>query len=205
FAADQPAAEDALGRREEARRLAELACLKANAPPLAIGLFGAWGAGKSTFMRLMEEEIEAIARRWRADPASPFVTRVARLRFNAWSYADANLWASLAVEIFTGLRDEIARIDGSSLDKADALLAEISGRRAEAQERLEMARADAQGLRAARDGLTKRIEALDRRLDQFGTTLERAARFVETRRADILESLRAVGARGADEAKAAEA
>jgi hypothetical protein len=89
FTPDAPQTDDALNRRGDARRLAELACLKDNAPPLAIGLFGDWGSGKSTFMAMMHQEVERIGRDWKAEANTPFVTNVAQIRFNAWSFSDA--------------------------------------------------------------------------------------------------------------------
>lgn len=117
FAADAPtpARLDPLGYAEEAARLAELACLKANTPPMAVALFGDWGSGKSTFMRRMQDSVEAIGTRWQDAPESPFTTRVAQIRFNAWSYADGDLWASMAAEIFRQLRTEIERLSGGAV------------------------------------------------------------------------------------------
>lgn len=117
FAADAPtpARLDPLGYAEEAARLAELACLKANTPPMAVALFGDWGSGKSTFMRRMQDSVEAIGTRWHDAPESPFTTRVAQIRFNAWSYADGDLWASMATEIFRQLRTEIERLSGGAV------------------------------------------------------------------------------------------
>src|SRR5262249_12885651 len=80
-----------------------LICLKEAEPPLSIGLFGGWGSGKSTFMQLLEQEIDALTSRVREAAkaaAAPkhnaaFVGNVVQVRFNAWHFADANLWASL--------------------------------------------------------------------------------------------------------------
>jgi hypothetical protein len=91
FTPDAPQTDDALNRRGDARRLAELACLKDNAPPLAIGLFGDWSSGKSTFMAMMHQEVERIGHDCRAEANTPFVTNVVQIRFNAWSFSDANL------------------------------------------------------------------------------------------------------------------
>jgi hypothetical protein len=120
FSADapHPAATDPLGYAEDARRLAELTCLKANEPPMAVALFGDWGAGKSTFMRRMQAAVEDIGTTWRGDADSPFCARVAQVRFNAWSYADGDLWASLAAEIFRQLRGEIGRLSGEKAASA---------------------------------------------------------------------------------------
>src|SRR5215471_7494323 len=73
--------------------------------PLAVGLFGNWGSGKSFFMALMQERIDELAT-LAADgrpEAWPFCREVRQVRFNAWHYVDANLWASLAATLFDGL------------------------------------------------------------------------------------------------------
>lgn len=86
---------------------------------MAVALFGDWGSGKSTFMGLMQQAVKDIAKTWASDgDEAPFCTQVAQLRFNAWTYADANLWASLAVAIFGGLKAEVARIAGRSQPSA---------------------------------------------------------------------------------------
>ena len=57
-------------------------------------------------MALMEELVDELAERAgkRTEPESAlFCRNVAQVRFNAWHYADSNLWASLAYRIFEGL------------------------------------------------------------------------------------------------------
>jgi hypothetical protein len=207
FAADAPAAgDDALGRRADARRLAELACLADNAPPLAIGLFGDWGSGKSTFMAMMQGEIERIGAAWKDDATSPFATRVAQIRFNAWSFADANLWASLAVEIFEGLRDEIARIEGTGnaqSRRAATLLAEISARSEQAKAARDAANAAVADARAALVEVEQRLKALDEKLAGPAAVAARVGEIVSARRDDITALLRDLGVIGPrDEATA---
>jgi hypothetical protein len=204
FAADAPRAEDdALGRRGDARRLAELACLVDNAPPLAIGLFGDWGSGKSTFMAMMQAEVERIGNGWKGDDAGPFASRVAQIRFNAWSFADANLWASLAVEIFDGLRDELVRIEDPAmlpLRRHATLLAEISARTEQARQ----ARAEAdQAVQRARHDLNEiegRLRAIDAKLSGPGAVAARVGAIVVARQTDITALLRDLGAIGPTEA-----
>lgn len=109
FVADAPArtlGEDRLGVADEARALAEVICLREPGPPLAIGLFGDWGSGKSTFMNMMEAAISELTERVKDDEAARqrFVTKVVSIKFNAWHYNDANLWASLTSEFFSQLR-----------------------------------------------------------------------------------------------------
>lgn len=98
--------DDPLGRAPDALAMAELICHR-NAPlPLAIGLFGNWGSGKSTFMGMLEAAINRTAElgdkvRDQGQPA--FVQNVVHIRFNAWHYADQNLWASIGTHIFEQL------------------------------------------------------------------------------------------------------
>ncbi|WP_337875114.1 P-loop NTPase fold protein [Elioraea sp.] len=207
FTPDAPQTDDALNRRGDARRLAELACLKDNAPPLAIGLFGDWGSGKSTFMAMMHQEVERIGRDWRAEANTPFVTNVAQIRFNAWSFSDANLWASLAVEIFGGLRDEVARIEGTTIDRGDALLAEITGRAELAKASLETAKRAAEDARRAIAALDRQIAALDTRLAEQAQrgAAGGAAQVLATRGEQVTETLRALGVIGPSEAATATA
>jgi KAP family P-loop domain/Putative peptidoglycan binding domain len=100
---------DRLGMRRDVEALADLICLKAAKPPLAIGLFGDWGSGKSTFMGMLSEAIDR-ATTDDAHTADLFVKNVAHIRFNAWHYVDSTLWASLITHLFTELdrqaRDE---------------------------------------------------------------------------------------------------
>ncbi|GAA0555893.1 hypothetical protein GCM10008942_00450 [Rhizomicrobium electricum] len=120
FSPDRPGidAGDSLGIDPDVQAFARLICLKDVKPPLSIGLFGGWGAGKSTFMERLERAIIAITdaeaqrreniKAGRAQPQPPeapgFLARVAHIRFNAWQYSDANLWASLTTEFFDQLR-----------------------------------------------------------------------------------------------------
>ncbi len=82
----------------------------ATKPPLAIGIYGAWGVGKSF---LMTKIAEALKKQMQAEIASlpwwrrPFrltSTDVPIISFNAWAYsASEKLWAGLVQEIFRGL------------------------------------------------------------------------------------------------------
>jgi len=103
---------DFLRTGRDAEALARLVCLD-QAAPLAIAIFGDWGSGKSTFMSRLDEAIKEIARGQREDPpeedpadgtSARFIRRVVQIRFNAWQFVDANLWASLTSEFFDQLR-----------------------------------------------------------------------------------------------------
>jgi hypothetical protein len=72
---------------------------KATPMPLSVGLFGEWGAGKSYFMGMLRSEIDRLAR----SGQESYLHNVMQIGFNAWHYADTNLWASLGDEIFRQL------------------------------------------------------------------------------------------------------
>lgn len=70
-------------------------------PPLAIGLFGTWGSGKSFFMKLLREEVDRLAT---SDNTGTYCKEIVHVSFNSWYYSDANLWASLVTKIFEELK-----------------------------------------------------------------------------------------------------
>lgn len=74
-------------------------------PPLSVGLFGDWGTGKTFFMDMLESQIDQL----RASGETAFCERIVQIRFNAWHYMDANLWASLATHLFSELDRQLAR------------------------------------------------------------------------------------------------
>ena len=94
-----------------AQRLAELIALEETQLPLAIGLFGDWGSGKSHFMSLMDQHIKRLTdgerKRSLSEPRQ-WCREIVPIYFNAWHYLDANLWASLITEIFQGFFAHLA-------------------------------------------------------------------------------------------------
>lgn len=113
---------DLLGFENDIRAFASLIALKEMKPPLAIGLFGKWGSGKSFFMYNLQDRIDHLSIHQGfenvGDGSSdneiekPFCEGVVHVTFNAWSYMDANLWASLVATIFEELD---AYISGQNL------------------------------------------------------------------------------------------
>ncbi|MEM7190538.1 MAG: P-loop NTPase fold protein, partial [Pseudomonadota bacterium] len=97
---------DQLGFADEVKALARIVALKKPGPPLAVGLFGDWGSGKSSFMNMLEDSIEQTCADARKTDAAGgvFVKEVVHIKFNAWVYNDADLWSSLAAETFRQLR-----------------------------------------------------------------------------------------------------
>lgn len=111
--------EDMLGFENDIRAFALLIALKELKPPLAIALFGAWGSGKSFFMHQLQKKVAFLSKQQgfeemvekeegeEAGSDEPFCKGVVQISFNAWSYMDANLWASLVSNIFDKLDEYI--------------------------------------------------------------------------------------------------
>ncbi|NVK64925.1 MAG: hypothetical protein HWE22_10080 [Flavobacteriales bacterium] len=108
---------DSLNFTKDIQSLAALIALKEMKPPLAIALFGKWGSGKSFFMQSLEQRIRELSKYQGfidedGDPPNTvdgdiFMTGIAHIKFNAWSYMDANLWAGLAHSLFEKLNQYI--------------------------------------------------------------------------------------------------
>ena len=89
---DNAADKDLLGFDVYASALASIVLKPETAPPLVVGIYGPWGSGKSTFLRLVERQL--------TDRAGSAPTRLITVRYNAWEYADApKLWAGLVAQI----------------------------------------------------------------------------------------------------------
>lgn len=201
YVADGPAlslAEDRLGVADEARALAEVICLREPGPPLAIGLFGDWGSGKSTYMNMMEAAISELTARVKGDEEGRkrFVTKVVSIRFNAWHYNDANLWASLTSEFFSQLRagghgaraganykelvnevvKRVAKLEGEAASEAETAVV--------ARKEADSARIELEGLLAKRGMITGRALA-----GTLQTMLSQVSKSQLTRMRDAMDGL----------------
>ena len=171
IAVESPQGDDLIGIEADVNALASVIASQNLVPPLAVGLFGDWGAGKSFFMEKLKTRIDLLARgaavrQERRDPCA-FHSRVAQIWFNAWNYAEANLWASLVTHIFEELHDWFAPKTPAAakqwqwlldnLDKASALRVEAKEDLSAAQRELEEAR---ERERVVKKDLTDRIGQL---------------------------------------------
>lgn len=103
YASDQVHADtDLIGIRREADALAYLIASRSLNPPLAIGLFGEWGSGKSFLMSALRYRIDMLAHLMeQTTPAKrPLWSHIKQIDFNAWEYVHGNLWAGLLARIF---------------------------------------------------------------------------------------------------------
>ena len=90
---------DRLARGGEADALAELITARSARPPLAIGVFGDWGEGKSHFLGQLRSQVRDRSQQVVADDKLTH-RAVRQVWFNAWHYAETDLWASLVAELF---------------------------------------------------------------------------------------------------------
>jgi len=96
--------EDYFDIRKDVHAFARVMAAKSFEPPLAIALLGKWGSGKSFFMKKLKDGIQNLSS---LNPEKGFCEGIAHVHFNAWSYMDANLWASIVTRIFEGLNEYI--------------------------------------------------------------------------------------------------
>lgn len=114
---DEPAAQDLLGIDFEVKALAETLLQRDVIPPIAVGIMGGWGSGKSTVMRLMQNHmtgvrLKPVTKGYPDDPGEgeppSFVGHVYQVGFNAWTYAKSNLWASLMQTVFYEINRQLS-------------------------------------------------------------------------------------------------
>lgn len=152
----RPSERDSLDANSQAEIFASLLTAQSTQPPLALGLLGDWGVGKTFFMRLMQESVQKIAGRGvKRQTDSDAVKRVAQIEFNAWHYVDSDLWASLASHLFDKLSEELKGIDDSLEKVRRTLRLKIQSSQREHNEAIE-------AIETAKNERTKAISNLER-------------------------------------------
>ena len=164
---------DQLGIQTEVQTLAAIMMARDVTPPLAIGLFGEWGSGKSFFMSQMRKTVKTLAQRpQQQGGTSPYCSSVVQITFNAWHYAETNLWASLVSAIFEKLAIHV--FGGTPTERQQAqLIAELASAKAvTAEVRAEERRASEQlkEEEARLDELRKKRLAEEQKLAKFNPT-----------------------------------
>ncbi|MEM0979758.1 MAG: P-loop NTPase fold protein [Cyanobacteria bacterium P01_H01_bin.58] len=112
-------ADDLLNLKDEVDALADMLLMRDLEPPMTVGILGGWGGGKSYIMHLMQTAITHVRSRkveavetWNPDPnsekLSPYVGHIYQIKFDAWTFAKSNLWASLMQTIFFELNRQIS-------------------------------------------------------------------------------------------------
>jgi hypothetical protein len=175
---------DLIGIGAEVDAFAYLIAAKALQPPMAIGLFGDWGAGKSFFMEALRERIHKIT----ADaqhsglPQSRISVHkyIAQIEFNAWHYVEGELWASLVEHIFRNLK--------TGSDDPPDLLQE---RQKVLIDKLESARQEQKLIQATKRKLENQLSETKARVDQLKVQREIALKNLNEMKAiDILQAVK---------------
>ena len=143
--------------------------------PLSVGLFGDWGSGKSFFMRSLSQALVGRARAVQdtsPDPAdwTHWHGRVVPIHFNAWHFADSDLWASLVHHLFRELGAWLAEEDAGRESATEAerqALAEQERERVHLAmlQKLQTTQNRVREATAARDALRERLQAEQARRD----------------------------------------
>jgi hypothetical protein len=148
FAPDVSSPVDQLGLEAEVFAFADLILARDVVPPLALGVFGPWGSGKTTFMSLLRQRLEVLARAVRDAPPNDrlkaYCEDVIHIDFNAWHYTEANLWASLVTRIFERLTVWLDAQAKQGIDYRERLFQQLRTSQdlvAEAQRRVDAASA----------------------------------------------------------------
>jgi hypothetical protein len=164
-----PRRDDTLDLRRFADALGALITAQEQRPPLSIAVFGSWGSGKSFFMAMIRaavREFEAAGRDAAArKQPTPFLGRVVQIEFNAWHYAEGNLWASLVHAILVALERELKPKDPMTTP-FELMLNQLKLREAEKIE------------------AEQRLQAAERRLVEAQAAMRQADQQVASRRAD---------------------
>ena len=122
ISSDNPSNEndDCLNTKPDINAFAKLIAYKELKPPLAIGLFGKWGSGKSTFMDNLKRKIKELSEE--KHTGEIFCKKISHIEFNAWHYSDSNLWANIMIQIFEKLNEFLV---GKMPDKIENLYLEL--------------------------------------------------------------------------------
>jgi KAP family P-loop domain len=123
FSTDAPAGRDLLNIDRETEAFSRLIAARSTITPLSIGVFGAWGSGKSFLMRRIRDRVAEIASVADGEGrGSPYHSKVAQIEFNAWHYSEGTLVACLVDHIFKNLRIGIEDEDDATLRQRGAEL-----------------------------------------------------------------------------------
>ncbi len=178
YDADSLDGDDMLEIRAEVEAFSYVLASASIRPPLALGLFGDWGSGKSFFMQAMQRKIDVLTKNEKTRAASDttprrFCRNIVQIHFNAWHFLDTDLWASLVTEIFDRLFKAIGGDSGSKpeaqLPKLAAALQDAKGVYQQAQQQLDEAR---QARGAAEAAMKSAVAARERREGTLATQLD---------------------------------
>ena len=121
---DIPNGNDALMIDSDVDAMASLITSKNTGLPLAVGVFGDWGMGKSFFVNKVIRQVKHLA----ATKNRAFAANIIQIEFNAWHYIETDIWASLVTHIFDSLlKQDSDENDSELLEKRKKILTDLAG------------------------------------------------------------------------------
>ena len=161
---DLPAGQDCLNFTPEAAAVAQFLVARQTQAPLAIGIFGGPGSGKTFFLNLVRDNVSRLA-----GDAGMSVVQAA---FNPWLDSDADPWSALAASLYQSLDAGTAPQQRAGLRRqAAATLQEVEHARQQAQ--------------AERDSAAFYLEQVEAQLQEARRQREQAV----ARQQDLLSGL----------------
>jgi len=109
FISDSESRKDLLSRTVHAEEISKLISNNKTLSPLTLAIYGPWGEGKSSFLRLIEKELENINHKFKKDKnfGSQF-NKTHLIRFDASEYNDQDkIWYSMLNQLFAKYEDEV--------------------------------------------------------------------------------------------------
>jgi len=167
---DSETGEDQLDIKKDVEAFARVIGAKSFTPPLAIALLGKWGSGKSFFMHKLKENIQKLSQN---NPQDAFCEGIAHVHFNAWSYMDANLWASIVTRIFEALDDYIKNTFDT--DK------EIKDVENQLFNKLNVSKEQLNNLNKQKESIDNNIQKLQSKKDKLKSQLEGKIKNIKTK------------------------
>lgn len=182
FNTDAPEGRDLLNVDREVEAFARLIASRNTATPLSVGVFGAWGSGKSFFMRRLRKRVASFASLGEEEGAqSKYHGRIAQIDFNAWHYSESNLAASFVDHILRNLRVKQDETAEELKERSETIVKQLDTARQELALR-EKAVADAENQRAQAQ---QALAELDEKIaDEIETKKDEIA----TARSDLQEA-----------------
>lgn len=153
---------DYLNITKDVNAFARVVAAKSFEPPLAIALFGKWGSGKSFFMRKLKEQISTLSAN---KTIGIYCKGIAHIHFNAWSYMDSNLWASIVTKIFEGLNEYITENSKTNEAKKD-IEKHLSNQLSISKEEIEILESKKNAVNEQINFLVKKIENINKELNK---------------------------------------
>lgn len=164
--ADQES-QDLLDIKREVENIANVLTYKQVQPPIALGLFGDWGSGKSFFMGKLRKYVGQIADYYQKEEQETnkeamWCSRVAQIEFNAWHFSDSNLWANLVTRIYEGLYSELHKeletADDKKKKEIESKIKEVKEKSVQAEVQLDLAKTQVHSAEENLENKTKERE-----------------------------------------------